>query len=51
MNVANKIKFFNNTNNKLITIHQYGLRVWDCDLVAKKITCSDINMGQIKRIF
>lgn len=51
MNVANKIKFFNNTNNKLITIHNYGLRVWNCDLVAKKIGYQDINMGQIKRIF
>lgn len=37
MNVANKIKFFNNTNNKLITIHNYGLRLWNVDLVAKKI--------------
>ena len=37
MNVANKIKFFNNTNNKLITIHNYGLRLWNVDLVSKKI--------------
>jgi len=37
MNVANKINFFNKDNNKLITIHNYGLRVWSCDLVAKKV--------------
>lgn len=51
MNVANKINFFNNTNNKLITIHHYGLRIWTCDLVAKKVQYQDIRLGQIKRIF
>ena len=51
MNIANKIKFFNNTHSKLITIHNYGLRIWQCDLVAKKVTYQDINMGQIKRKF
>lgn len=51
MNVANKIAFFNNTNNNLITIHNYGIRIWDCDLVAKKILYQDLTMGQIKRIY
>ena len=43
MNVANKIKFFNNTHDKLITIHNYGIRVWTVDLVAKKIAFHDIS--------
>lgn len=51
MNVANKISFFNNTNNKLITIHNYGLRIWTVDLVAKKIMFEDIIMGVTKRIY
>jgi len=51
MNVANKIKFFNNTHNKFITIHNYGMRVWTCDFVAKKVAYHDINTGQIKRKF
>lgn len=51
MNVANKIKFFNNTHSKLITVHNYGIRVWTVDLVAKKVAFQDINMGQIKRKF
>jgi len=42
MNVANKIQFFNLTNNKLLTIHNYGLRLWTVDLVAKKILFTDI---------
>jgi len=49
MNVANKIKFFNNTHSKFITIHNYGMRVWTCDLIAKKVAFHDINTGQIKR--
>lgn len=51
MNVANKISFFNNTNNKLITIHNYGLRIWTVDLVAKKIMFEDIIMGVTRRIY
>jgi hypothetical protein len=51
MNVANKIRFFNNTNEKLITIHNYGIRIWTVNLQDKKILYQDINMGQIKRIY
>jgi len=51
MNVANKIKFYNNTHDKLITIHNYGMRIWTVDLVAKKVAFTDINTGQIKRKF
>ena len=51
MNIANKIAFFNNTNNNLITIHNYGIRIWDVDLVQKKILYQDLTMGQIKRIY
>jgi hypothetical protein len=35
----------------LITIHNYGVRIWDCDLVQKRILFQDLNMGQIKRIY
>jgi len=45
MNVANKIAFYNNTNNNLVTIHNYGIRIWDCDLVAKKVLYQDLTMG------
>ena len=51
MNIANKIAFFNNTNNNLITIHNYGIRIWDVDLVQKRILYQDLTMGQIKRIY
>lgn len=45
MNVANKIAFFNNTNENLVTIHNYGIRIWDVDYVQKKILFQDLTMG------
>ena len=51
INVANKISFFNKSNNKCITFHNQGLRVWECDFSTKKILFTDIIMGKIKRNF
>jgi cilia- and flagella-associated protein 52 len=51
MNVANKVCFFNNTSSKCLTIHNYGLRSWDLDLVKKKVQYTEILMNQIKRVF
>lgn len=51
MNIANKVCFFNTTSSKCITIHNYGIRTWDCDLVQKKVKYSEILMAQIKRIY
>lgn len=51
MNVANKVCFYNKSHNNLITIHNYGIKLWNCDLIQKKIDFHDIVMGQIKRIF
>lgn len=51
MNIANKVAFFNNTSSKCLTIHHYGLRAWDCDLVQKKVQYTEILMSQIKRVF
>ena len=35
----------------MLTIHNYGIRIWTADLVNKKIQFTDVNMGSIKRIF
>ena len=51
MNVANKITFYNKTNNNLITVHNYGIRIWDVDYEKKKILFQDLTMGQIRRIY
>jgi WD40 repeat protein len=51
MNIANKVAFFNNTSSKCLTIHNYGIRTWDCDLVQKKVQYTEILTNQIKRVF
>ena len=51
MNIANKVAFYNTTSSKCLTIHNYGIRTWDCDLVQKKVKYSEILMAQIKRIY
>ncbi len=51
MNVANRITFFNQTSSKCLTVHNYGVRTWDLDLVAKKVHYADVLINQIKRIF
>jgi len=48
---ANQIRFFNNTDTKLLCIYNYCVKIWSVDLVNKKIQFSDVNMGHIKRIF
>ena len=51
MNIANKVAFYITTSSKCLTIHNYGIRTWDCDLVQKKVKYSEILMAQIKRIY
>jgi len=36
-NTANAIQFYNTSDSKLITIHNYGIRLWTADLINKKI--------------
>jgi hypothetical protein len=36
-NTANQILFYNKSDSKLVTIHNYGIRIWTADLVNKKI--------------
>lgn len=45
MNTANKVRFYNNSNNKLLTVHNYGIRLWTSDMVGKKIQANDVNLG------
>lgn len=49
--MANKVRFFNNTHSKCVTIHHYGIRTWDCDLVNKKVKYTEILLNSIKRVF
>ena len=50
-NVVNRIQFFNNSDDKLVSIHDYQVMIWTADFQNKKITTQAVNMGQIKRKF
>ena len=45
----NEVKFFNNSNNKLISVHNGCVRLWDLDVERKKITPTLVNLGNVKR--
>lgn len=35
----------------MLTIHNYGIKIWTADLINKKIQYQDVNMGHLRRIF
>jgi WD40 repeat protein len=48
---AFSIKFFNNTNTKLVSAGNYNLRVWEYDMGINKLVAKDAVLGQFKREF
>lgn len=50
-NAVNRIKFYNNSDDKIVSIHDYQVMIWTADFQKKKITTQLVNMGQIKRKF
>eukprot|EP00357_Protocruzia_adherens_P026776 CAMPEP_0115010388 /NCGR_PEP_ID=MMETSP0216-20121206/23287_1 /TAXON_ID=223996 /ORGANISM="Protocruzia adherens, Strain Boccale" /LENGTH=624 /DNA_ID=CAMNT_0002378595 /DNA_START=28 /DNA_END=1902 /DNA_ORIENTATION=- len=48
-NVINQIKFFNNCDNKLITVQNFGIKIWSADFTLKKLQPLQVNLGQMKR--
>ena len=32
-------------------MHNYGIKIWNADLINKKIQYTDVNMGHLRRIF
>lgn len=50
-NAVNRIKFYNNSDDKIVSIHDNQVMIWTADFQKKKITTQLVNMGQIKRKF
>lgn len=44
------VRFFNTTDEFLVTGGNYNLRVWQFDLANRKVRPSDCHLGQLKRI-
>lgn len=50
-NAVNRIKFYNNADDKIVSIHDYQVMIWTADFANKKISTQLVNMGQVKRKF
>ena len=46
---ANQVKFFNNSDNKIVTVANNGFRVWEPNYEAKKLAYTDISLGNLRR--
>ena len=43
------VKFFNNSNNRLLSVQNQVARIWEADYVAKKVKSTLVNLGNLKR--
>jgi hypothetical protein len=50
-NIVNQIAFFNTFDHKIVSIHNYQIRIWNSDFKLKKLLVEDVNMGSIKRVY
>ena len=44
-----QVKFFNQSDNMLVTCQNYGIRIWSVDYQLKKLKPIDVNFGNLKR--
>jgi WD40 repeat protein len=50
-NMVSEIRFYNTQDNKFLTVHNQQVKLWTADISNKKMTHTDVAMGQIKRKF
>ena len=43
------VKFFNNSNNRLVTVQNLLVKLWEANYVAKKVNFTLVNLGNLKR--
>jgi WD40 repeat protein len=43
------VKFLNNSNNKLVSVQNQIVKIWEADYVAKKVNFTLVNLGNLKR--
>ena len=44
-----EVRFLNNSNNRLITVQNLNVKIWEADYVAKKVNFTSVNLGNLKR--
>lgn len=47
--VVNQVRFYNNSDDQLITVRNQGANLWKVDYINKKISPTEINLGSMKR--
>ena len=48
---ANQMKFYNHSDDKIISIHNLTVKFWNIDYVNKKLGYIKANLGNMKRNF
>lgn len=43
------VKFLNNSNNRLITVQNLIVKIWEANYIAKKVNFTLVNLGNLKR--
>lgn len=46
---ANDVAFYNNSDDKLVTVANNGFRIWQPNYEAKKLAYVDIQLGNLRR--
>lgn len=49
--VVNSVKFCNTKDDQIVTCQNYGVKIWKIDYINKKIIPTDVNFGNLRRIF
>lgn len=45
------VKFCNTVDDQIITCQNYGIKIWKIDYQAKKLRSTDVNFGNLRRMF
>jgi WD40 repeat protein len=45
------VKFFNTKDDQIVTCQNYGIKIWKIDYNAKKLISTDVNFGNLRRIY
>lgn len=48
---VNSLKFFNTKDDQIVTCQNYGIKIWKIDYNAKKLIPTDVNFGNLRRIY
>lgn len=48
---VNAVKFYHNRDDLMVTCQNYGIKIWKIDYILKKIISTDVNLGNLGRVF